>query len=217
MKLLRIFLLTSLICFVTVAAAAQTQKRAPVAQTADNAAALLELGDFYSRSNDISDAADRYYQQAIRSSPGSQTAGNAQYNRANYWFRKYYVLKEQYSKEDSYALRQAEEHYYNFIDKFAKQTGTGELIADAEFYLALVYLQQGRARDAVGWLNVIGQAAKEDQSIYVYQVAWSSKPADVVDRHLDAAKLANYARYAIENGKSVELIIFDIKRWCQKQ
>lgn len=208
--------LTFLICFVAITALGQKSGMKPGSSV--DGAKLLELGDYYYRSNDISDAADRYYEQAIRSSPGSQTAGYAQYNRATYWLRKFYVIQEQYSKSDQSALSQAERHYYNFLDKFANQTNTIGLVADAEFYLALVYLQQGKRDYAVGWLNHLqAEAAKRDQSVYVYKVVWSSKPADVVDRNIDAAQLANYARQVIEKGGGVDAVVLDIKRWCQKQ
>lgn len=179
---------------------------------------LLSLGDFYYRNNDISDKADAYYRQVIRNSPGTQTAGYAQYNRGNYWFRKFYVVKEQYSKEDSAALVEAERQFYDFIDKFARQTNTIGLLSDAEFNLALVYLQQGRRDYAVGWLNrMLSEAVKQDQMVYVYKVVWTSKPADIVDRNVDAAQLATFARHAIQQGGDTNSVVLDIKRWCQKQ
>lgn len=216
-KLVKTFVLTYLICFVTISAVGQTSG---VKQQggSGNGSKLLELGDYYYRSNDISDAADRYYKQAIRSSPGSQTAGYAQYNRGNYWVRKFYVVKEQYSREDRSALTEAEGQYYDFIDKFAKQTNTLGLLADAQFYLALVYLEQGKRDYAVGWLNrMLAEAVQEDNSVYVYKVVWSSKPGDIVDRNVGAAQLATYARQVIQKGGDTDAIILDIKHWCQKQ
>jgi tetratricopeptide (TPR) repeat protein len=225
MNLIRILLLACLFCSATVTAV--SQKKASVKKSGSAGAVqqsgldgdkLLSLGDFYFRSNDVSDAADRYYKQAIRNSPGSQTAGYAQYNRGSYWFRKFYVVKEQSSKEDRSALSEAEGQYYDFIDKFARQTNTTGLLSDAEFYLALVYLQQGKRDYAVGWLNrMLGEAVKSDQTVYVYKVVWSSRPGDIVDRNVDAAGLANYARHAIQKGGDTEAVVLDIKRWCQKQ
>jgi hypothetical protein len=138
MNLLKILLLGALLVLATANAAAQ-KKSANAANAARmlTPEKLLSLGDFYYRNNDITDAADRHYRQAIRIGAGSQTAGHAQYNRGSYWFRKYFVVKEQYSKEDRAALLEAEGQYYDFIDKFAKQTNTTGLLADAEFYLAL--------------------------------------------------------------------------------
>ena len=215
MKLLKILFLTCLICFLSVSAAAQKGAGKQGGLGADK---LLSLGDFYFRSNDISDAADRYYKQAIQNSPSSQTAGHAQYNRGSYWFRKFYVVKEQYSKEDRSALSEAEGQYYDFIDKFAKQTNTVGLLADAQFYLALVYLEQGKRDYAVGWLNrMLAEAVQDDNSVYVYKVVWSSKPGDIVDRNVGAAQLATYARQIIQKGGDTDAIILDIKRWCQKQ
>jgi tetratricopeptide (TPR) repeat protein len=215
-KLFKTLFLTYLICFVTISALGQ--KSGMKQGGSVDGSKLLELGDYYYRSNDISNAADRYYQQAIRSSPGSQTAGYAQYNRGSYWFRKFYVVKEQYSKEDRSALSEAEGQYYDFIDKFAKQTNTVGLLADAQFYLALVYLEQGKREYAVGWLNrMLAEAVREDSSVYVYKVVWSSKPGDIVDRNVGAEQLATYARQVIEKGGDTDTIILDIQRWCQRQ
>src|ERR1051326_9422341 len=110
MNSLKIVTLVGVICAATSIMPAQVEQT--VAQTKSVTAQqraltpdkLLSLGDFYYRNNDISDKADAYYKQVIRNSPGTQTAGYAQYNRGNYWFRKFYVVKEQYSKEDRAAL-----------------------------------------------------------------------------------------------------------------
>lgn len=219
MNILKTFSLACLICLA--GAIAVAQKKGPAKanpQSALGADKLLSLGDFYYRNNDISDAADRYYKQAIRSAPGTQTAGYAQYNRGSYWFRKFYVVKEQYSKEDRAALSEAEGQYYDFIDKFASQTNTIGLLSDAEFNLALVYLQQGKREYAIGWLNrMLKEAVKADQSVYVYKVVWSSKPGDIVDRNVKAGPLAAYTRNVIEKGGDVDAVLLDIKRWCQRQ
>jgi tetratricopeptide (TPR) repeat protein len=222
MNSLKIFLLALLILLASFTAVAQ--KKNPAAQTKAAQAKLLtpekllSLGDFYYRNNDITDAADRYYRQAIRSGAGSQTAGHAQYNRGSYWFRKYFVVKEQYSKEDRAALLEAEGQYYDFIDKFAKQTNTTGLLADAEFYLALVYLQQGKRDYAIGWLNrMLAEAVNDDQSVYVYRLGWSSKPSDIIDRNVGAAQLAAFTRQTIQRGANADSVIHEIKRWCQKQ
>jgi tetratricopeptide (TPR) repeat protein len=231
MNLLKLITLTFIIGVAAATAVAQpemtaaqieqleAQKRgAAVQQRALTPDKLLSLGDFYFRNNDISDKADSYYKQAIRNSPGTQTAGYAQYNRGSYWFRKFYVVKEQYSKEDRSALIEAEGQFYDFIDKFAKQTNTTGLLSDAEFYLALVYLQQGKRDYAIGWLNrMVGEAVKQDQMVYVYKVVWTSKPGDIVDRNVDAAQLAGFARDAIQKGGDVNSVVLEIKRWCQKQ
>lgn len=198
---------------------ATAQKKAPsVQQKGLGADKLLSLGDFYFRNNDITDIADRYYKQAIRNAPGSQTAGYAQYNRGSYWFRKFYIVKEQYSKENRALLVEAEGQYYDFIDKFARQTNTIGLLSDAEFYLALVYLQQGKRDYAIGWLNrMSAEAVKQDQKVYVHKVVWSSKPGDIVDRNVDAAQLAAYARQAIQKSADTNAVILDIRRWCLRQ
>ena len=214
---LKILVFACSILLPAVAATGQ-KKAAPVQQRGLTADKLLSLGDFYLRSNDVSDAADRYYKQAILSAPGTQTAGYAQFNRGSYWFRKFYVLKEQYSKEDRRALSEAEGQYYDFIDKFARQTNTIGLLADAEFYLALVYLQQGKREYAIGWLNrMSAEAVKEDQTVYVNRVVWSSKPGDIVDRNVGAAQLAAFTRQAIQRNRDTNAVILEIKRWCLRQ
>ena len=220
MKLLKILFFASLIVVLvnTNAAAQKKSANAPNAAKMLTPEKLLSLGDFYYRNNDITDAADRHYRQAIRTGPGSQTAGHAQYNRGSYWFRKYFVVKEQYSKQDRAALLEAEGQYYDFIDKFARQTNTIGLLADAEFYLALVYLQQGKRDYAIGWLNrMMAEAVNDDQSVYVYKVVWTSKPGDIVDRNVGAAQLATFTRQTIQKGGDVDSVILEIKRWCQRQ
>ena len=221
MKSIKYLSLACLIGLVAVNAAAQQNAQNSQAQMQSqglDAGKLVSLGDFYYRSLDVSDAADRYYKQAIRSAPESEAAGFAQYNRGSYWFRKFYVVREQYSKEDRSALTQAEGHYYDFIDKFARETNTEGLLSDAEFYLALVYLQQGKRDYAIGWLNrMLSEAVPADKSVYVYKVVWSSKPGDIVDRNVDAAQLATFARKAIEKEDDIEDAIRDIKHWCKKQ
>lgn len=217
MNSLKILILASVICAATATSMAQPNQT-HVQQTTLTPEKLLALGDFYYRNNDTTDAADRYYRQAIRNAPGSPAAGNAQYNRGSYWFRKFYVIKEQYSREDRSALLEAEGQYYDFIDKFAKQTNTVGLLSDAEFYLALVYLQQGKRDYAVGWLNrLLAEATKHDQSVYIYKVVWSSKPGDIVDRNVDASQLANFARETMKKGGDANAVILEIKRWCQRQ
>jgi hypothetical protein len=92
------------------------------------------------------------------------------------------------------------------------------LLADAEFYLALVYLQQGKRDYAIGWLNrMLAEAVNDDQSIYVYKVVWTSKPGDIVDRSVGAAQLATFTRQEIQKGGNVDSVILEIKRWCLKQ
>ena len=214
---LKVLVLSCLIFLPAVTATGQ-RNAAPAQQRGLGADKLLSLGDFYFRNNDVSDAADRYYKQAIRSAPGTQTAGRAQYNRGSYWFRKFYIVKEQYSKEERAALVEAEGQYYDFIDKYARQTNTIDLLSDAEFYLALVYLQQGKRDFAIGWLNRLSaEAAKQDQMVYVNKVVWSSKPGDIVDRNVDAAQLAAFTRQAIEKGGDTNAVIVDIRRWCLRQ
>ena len=217
MKSLKILLLASLILMANGTAVAQKKNSMAVVRT-KSPEKLMSLADYYYRSNDITDAADRYYRQVIRTAPGTETAGFAQYNRGGYWFRKYFVVREQYSKEDRAALVEAEGQYYDFIDKFARPTRTIHFWSDAHFHLALVYLQQGKRDYAVGWLNrMLAEAVNEDHMVYVEKVVWSSKPGDIVDRNVSATELATFARQTIQKGGDADSVILEIKRWCLKQ
>jgi tetratricopeptide (TPR) repeat protein len=218
MNSVRMLLVACFLCLATCAALGQP-RHVTVQQRTLSPDKLISLGDFYSRNNDVTDLADSYYNQAIKNAaPDSPVSGKAQYNRANYWFSKFYVLKEQFSREDHSALSAAEGQYYNFISNFAKQTNTVSLLSDAEFYLALVYLQQGKRDYAVGWLNrMMAEAVKADDTVYVYRVVWSSKSNDIIDRKVDAGQLAEYARHVIDKGSDVNTVIVEIKRWCQRQ
>ncbi len=197
---------------------AQRSPKVPVQQTNLSADKLLSLGDFYLRTNDVSDAADRYYKQAIKNSPLSQTAGYAQFNRGNYWFRKYFIVREQFSKEDKAALTEAERQYFDFIDKFAQPNNVTGLLSDAEFYLALVYLQEGKRSYASGWLNrMLSEAVDKDRLVNVYKVVWTSNAADIIDRNVDARQLALLTRQLVDKGLNFNATVSEIKRWCQRQ
>ena len=215
-KIFKIQLSLILLCLAFTSANAQ--KGSKVQQTALSAEKLLSLGDYYLRKNDITDAADRYYRQAIQSAPRSQTAGYAQFNRGTYWFRKYYVVKEQFSKEDRVALTEAEGQFYDFIDKFAIPNNAVGLLSDAEFYLALVYLQEGKRNYASGWLNrMVSEAVERDRLVNIYRVVWSSNAADIIDRNVDARQLAFLTSQLINKGLPFNAVISEIKRWCQRQ
>jgi tetratricopeptide (TPR) repeat protein len=196
----------------------EAQKSQQRSMTADR---LLSLGDFYLKNNDITDAADRYYKQVINSFPGTRQAGVAQFNRGSYWQKKFYILREKgsaNSKAAQSALIEAEGQYYDFIDKFADTTNTTDLLADAGFNLALVYLQRNNSAYAVGWLNrMLNSITKRDGQVYIYFVVWSSNPADVVDRNVDSTALANFTRVSIGSGLTVDQVFSQVKQWCRKQ
>lgn len=206
----------------------EAQREQPTIMTPDK---LLLLGDFYLKNNDVTDAADRYYKLLTSNFPGTRQAGVAQYNRGSYWQKKFYILREEKegaSQRALAALNQAEGQYYDFIDKFAEQTNTTDLLADAAFNLALVYLQNDKATNinrtvdnrtlAVGWLNVmLYRLTNRDGQVYIYRVVWSSNPSDVVDRNVNSAQLATFAREAINSGLSVDQVVSQVKQWCRKQ
>lgn len=182
---------------------------------------LLSLGDFYLKNNDVTDAADRYYKQVTSNFPGTRQAGVAQYNRGSYWQKKFYILRERgsaNSKEAQSALIEAEGQYYDFIDKFAEKTNTTDLLGDAAFNLALVYLQRNNPTYAVGWFNrMLHGITNRDGQVYIYRVVWSSSPADVIDRNVDSTELAKFTRDTISSGLTVDQVVSQVKQWCRKQ
>jgi len=216
LPLLRAAMFCSLMCIPVQLALGQRSNTARTKSktTADN---LMNLGDFYYRSNDTTDAADKYYKQVVVKYPGTQAAGFAQFNRGNYWLRKYYILKEQRSKDDRSALTEAEGQYYDFIDKFAQPTNTIGLLSDAEFYLALVYLQEGKREYAIGWLNKVLADAEKDRLIYIFKVVWTSSSADTVDRNVESQQLASLTKVLIDKGLPFKEIIVGVRKWCQRQ
>lgn len=186
-----------------------------------NPAKPLALGDFYLRKDDVTDAADLYYKKVVAEcSKTTKQAGIAQYNRGVYWQKKFYILKEKTGKVDKpalAALTEAEGQFHDFLKFFVAPSNTGDLLADADFNLALVYLQKGRGDLAKGWLNqIIYKDAKQDGKIYIYRVVWSSNPNDVVDRNYDAAQMAQFTHYTIERGLSVDQVISQVKQWCRR-
>jgi hypothetical protein len=183
-----------------------------------NVGTLLGRADVLLKGNDISDTADRYYRQVVNQFPDTQQAGYAQYNRGSYWQRKFYIVKERYGKEDKRALTEAGGQYYDFIDKFAERTRTTGLLSDAEFNVALVYLQMGNREYATGWLyKMIGEVAGKDSEVYLYKVVWSSKADDVIDRSVDSNQLAKVSIELINSGKSFEEVVAGIRKWAQGQ
>lgn len=196
----------------------EAQKARQTSMTADR---LLALGDFYLKNNDVTDLADRYYKQVTNSFPGTREAGVAQYNRGSYWQKKFYILREKQganNKEAQAALVEAEGQYYDFVDKFAEKTNTTDLLADAAFNLALVYLQRNNPTYAVGWFNrMLYGITKRDGQVYIYRVVWSSNPSDVVDRNVDSTELAKFTRDTISSGSSVDQVVSQVKQWCRKQ
>lgn len=191
-------------------------QRQQARQTADR---LLSLGNFYSKNNDITDAADRYYKQVITNYPDSRQSGLAQHNRGAYWHGKYNILRQNRGEKDRMvksALLEAEAQYVDFIDKFAEKTGTIDWLSDGEFNLALVYLQKNDRKAAIGWLYMLLRDSNRDKEIYVYRIVWSPSAADVIDRNFNSTELGEYALsvFKREDYSAVQ-IISQLKQWCR--
>ena len=193
-------------------------KQKIITRGTNQARQLLDRADFYLRTDDTSDIADQLYKQIVDSYPTSSEAGYAQYNRGSYWQRKFYILKAKTGKENNAALKEAEAQFYNFLQKFKNSSSHTGLIADAHFYLALVYLQQGNRDNAVGWLNLMnGDVADRDSTVYVYKVVWSPDALDQLDRNVSSRYLAQETKKLIQKNPSFDKVVSGVKSWCRKQ
>jgi tetratricopeptide (TPR) repeat protein len=179
---------------------------------------LLERADFYLRTDDTSDVADHLYKQIVDNYPTSSEAGYAQYNRGSYWQRKFYILKAKTGVENTAALKAAESEFYNFLQKFRNSSNYTGLIADAHFYLALVYLQQGNRDNAMGWLNLMNSdVADRDSTVYVYKVVWSPEALDLLDRNVSSRYLAQETKKLIQRNLPFQKVVSGVRSWCRKQ
>jgi tetratricopeptide (TPR) repeat protein len=179
---------------------------------------LVERADFLLRTDDTSDVADQLYKQIVEKYPTSFEAGYAQLNRANYWQRKFYIVKAKTGVEDKRALTSAESEFYNFLKKFGQSSNYDGLVADAHFNLALVYLQQGNRDNAIGWLNIIiSNVSKRDPEVYVNKVVWSPDSRDLLDRKVNSRNLAEETKKLIEKNPSFDKVLSGIRAWCRKQ
>jgi len=179
---------------------------------------LLERADFYLRTDDTSDVADQLYKQIVDNYPTSSEAGYAQYNRGSYWQRKFYILKAKTGVENTAALKEAEFQFYNFLQKFRNSSNYTGLIADAHFYLALVYLQQGNRDNAIGWLNLMNSdVADRDSTVYVYKVVWSPEALDLLDRNVSSRYLAQETKKLIQRNLPFPKVVSGVRSWCRKQ
>jgi hypothetical protein len=208
------------VCLIGLGAFWRTAAQRSPSPQQTSAKSLLSLADFYNKSNDTSDAADRYYRQVIAKYPGTREAGLAQFNRGAYWHRKFNILRRKRGDNDrtaQSALVEAEGQYYDFIDKYAAKTNTLDLFSDGEFNLALVYFQKNKRDTGIGWLNVlISRAEKYDKQVYISRIVWSSDSADVIDRSFNASELARaagdiFSRKDLSNDQ----VISQLKQWCR--
>ncbi len=179
---------------------------------------LLDRADFYLHSDDTSDVADQLYKQIVDNYPTSSEAGYAQYNRGSYWQRKFYILKAKTGNANYAALKEAEAQFYNFLQKFGDSKSFTGLTADAHFYLALVYLQQGNRNYAIGWLNLLaGGVADRDSTVYVSKVVWSPDPVDLLDRNVSSRYLAQETKKLIQKNLPFDKVVSGVRSWSRKQ
>jgi hypothetical protein len=211
-----------LICGASVARGQKKSAKARATALQGNAPStpdqLLKLGFFYYNNDDISDKAAAQFRAVIARDPGSNAAETAQYYLGSYYQRKYYVQQAKFGKPDRQALEMAKREYRAYTDRYYK-TGTHQWLADAFFNLALVLLQQNDARNAGYELNKLNEAASLDNSVYIYQVVYSTNSADILDGYFPSGPLANYTASLLYGGKvqGFNQQAAAIKDWCRSQ
>lgn len=174
---------------------------------------MYSLGIFYYNNDDITDKAAEQFRNLKTTYPNSPKAANAQYYLGSYYQRKFYIQRERSKTTDWGALGMAEKEYFLYIDKYSSG-GASEWLSDSHFNLALVFLQENQQDWARDILNRMSRAANQDRKVYIYQIVWSSDPADVLDYSFDAGDLARYTASLVNNGQNFEQNVASLKRWC---
>jgi hypothetical protein len=178
---------------------------------------LLKKGYFYYNNDDITDKAATQFRAVMAKYPKSDEAETAQYYLGSYFQRKYYVELTKYRRTDPNALKSAKDAYRAYTNKYYK-SGNHQWLADAFFNLALVFLQQGDAKNAGYELNKMGGAASLDGSVYIYQVIYSQNKDDVLNSEFRTKALADYASSIVGNSnQSFAQKVAAIKQWCRNQ
>jgi hypothetical protein len=177
---------------------------------------VLAKGNLYYSSDDITDKAAVEYRSVKNSFKykGTKTGGTAQYLYASYYHRKFYIVREKMQKDDEWALHKAEKEYGDYIDDYSRAEPP-EYLSDSYFNLALIWLEYGHGKEAVKQLNSLRAAAKQDPTVYIYDVIWSPNSRDRVEGYYNAEKLADVAQNLIERGLSTREVAAGIRDWCR--
>jgi hypothetical protein len=183
-----------------------------------SAQSMLELALFHYNSDDLSDKAEQSLKRLLtKEYYGTQESETAQYYLAAYYQRRFYLYREKRGSQDWNSLQQAAAEYRRYTDNYYR-TGTHTWLNDSFFNLAMVNFQLGQAENATNELSKMGEAAGRDDTVYIYQVVWSSQSQDVIDSPIPAAKLAEYTKKVFtENPGSFDKAVWLIKKWCQDQ
>src|SRR5215212_8873937 len=125
---------------------------------AQPAGELLNEGRYYHSQNDTSDRAAERYQMAMKASPRSQQAEEAQYYLGTYFQKKFYLLAERYRVQDWPSFNRAEEAYLGYIAKYSTR-GFHRYLADAYYALAMVALRRGSDENAQKYLSALNDVS----------------------------------------------------------
>jgi hypothetical protein len=188
----------------------------PVNAAAQHEQDALAKGNLYYSSDDITDKAAMEYRSVKNSSKykGTKTGGTAQYLYASYYHRKFYIVRERMQKDDEWAIHKAEKEYGDYIRDY-KHSEPPEYLSDSYFNLALIWLEYGHGKDAVKQLNSLRSAARQDPSVYIYDVIWSPHSKDRVEGYYNAEQLADVIQNLIERGLSTQGVVAGLRDWCR--
>jgi hypothetical protein len=124
-----------------------------------------------------------------KSSTNPNDAETAHFYLARYYQRNYYLLYDKTGMHPPDALQKSSRLFSEFLSRFDNGR-MRQWTSDARFYASLAYLQQGKRSEARKVLEPMNTS--RDGSIYVYQVVWSSNPADVFDATYKAAEMRTF-------------------------
>jgi len=177
---------------------------------------VLARGNLYYSSDDITDKAATEYRK-VKNSPkyrGTKTGGAAQYLYASYYHRKFYIVREKMQKEDEEAIHKAQKEYGDYISDY-RRAAPPEYLSDSYFNLALIWLEYGHRNEAVEQLGNLRAAARQDPTVYIYDVIWSPRSGDRVEGYYNAAQLADVTQNLIGRGLSTPEVVAGIRDWCR--
>jgi hypothetical protein len=134
---------------------------------AQPATELLKEGRYYHGLNDISDRAAERYQMAMKASPRSPQAEEAQYYLGTYFHKKFYLLEQRYEVQDWSSFNRAEEAYFGYISKYSAK-GFHLYLSDAYYALAMAALRRGNDDQARRYLSALNETSVKDKDVSLF-------------------------------------------------
>ncbi len=197
---------------------------------ATSAKQLLSAAVYAYNHDDISPKTEQQFRALLTPKyQGTQEAESARYFLASFYQRKFYIQRKKSGKDDWESLKAARQEFKNYTDAYYRPNA--KWLADSFFNLALVNWQLGDKGGAYNELQKMAAAARNDGSVYIYEVIWSQSSQDVVDAYLPTQNLAAYtlsllsgnarqynqSKIANDSNQSFEQAVRSIRQWCQGQ